>query len=99
MRSYVDTLSIGDLELARSLSTPAHTRLVQKQTDSWYRNVVQISHLELHPTRQDGSGVFVPVTFTLQERRAVSMPDGITTWGYKVSKATGRGLVADEGPV
>ncbi len=89
VRSYVDALSIGDLELARSLSTPAHARLVQGQTDSWYRNVVHIVDLTLQPTRPEGRDVFVPVTFTLQQRRAVSMPNGATTWGLQAQRGDG----------
>jgi hypothetical protein len=99
VRSYVDALSVGDLELARSLSTSTHVRRVQGQTDSWYSNVVYISDLALLPPRQEGRDVFVPVTFTLQQRRALSMPNGSTTWGYRLTRTTGRWLIADEGPL
>jgi hypothetical protein len=74
-------------------------------------NVVAMTDLRLGtPREESGAGttaaayrhaVFVPVTFTLQQRAATSMHDGPTVWGYLLARNTAADpwLIVDQGPV
>jgi hypothetical protein len=91
--AYVAAINAHDEEAGRRLSTPHFAQQQEGTEDNQFRNVVQISALQVETPISDGGyespdgrryqdAVYVPVTFTLKQREVVSMPDGHTSWGY-----------------
>lgn len=96
--AYIAAINAHDEETGRRLSTPRFARQQEGVQDNQFRNVVEISKLQVgtpvpngdHESTDGGryqDAVYVPVTFTLRQREVVSMPDGHTSWGYILVRA------------
>lgn len=97
--AYVAALDQHDIATAKALSTPEHAAQAERATDSWYRNVRSITGLRVGEQRPEEQGVFVPVTFDLDQCDEESIQDGEMVWGYELVRTADRWLVTDEGPV
>jgi hypothetical protein len=91
VRTYVEAINEGDVDTARQLLTPQRAKNVGAQADSFFDNVNSITKLELLPERPEfGSdykfAVKIPVTFDLDQKEEMSMPDGPTDWGYLLGR-------------
>jgi hypothetical protein len=111
VRAYVAALNQHDVALASSMLTAQHLHTVKSEADSWFTNVKTITAVRIgtpvtEPTGGGGDlasgyreAVRVPVTFTLQQKHAESMPNGVSDWGYLLVRNTDaqRWEIADEG--
>ncbi|SEG89829.1 protein of unknown function [Thermomonospora echinospora] len=91
--AYVAAINAHDKEAGRRLSTPHFAQQQEGGEDDQFRNIVEISHLQVQTPLSNGGhesadgkryqdAVYVPVTFILKQREVVSMPNGHTAWGY-----------------
>ncbi|BEP15045.1 hypothetical protein acdb102_33560 [Acidothermaceae bacterium B102] len=111
VRAYVGALNRHDVALASTLVTAEHLHIVKSEADSWFTNVKSITALHVGTAVAEstsGGGdlaagyrqaMRVPVTFTLQQKHAESMPDGVSDWGYLLVRNADAEpwLIADEG--
>jgi hypothetical protein len=110
VRDYVAAVNRHDQPAVFALMTAEHAQVVRSASDG-LANVVSITDLALQTPRPSGGpgtgaagyreAVFVPVTFTLHQHQAMSMPDGPTVWGYLLvrNNDTDPWRITDEGPV
>ena len=110
VRAYVAAVNRHDETAAYALTTASRAATARSAVDG-VRNVVSISDLMIDDPRSENAAgtaaqgyrevVFVPVTFTVHQRRVASRPDGRTVWGYVLvrNRDTDPWRIADEGPV
>ncbi len=111
VRAYVAALNRHDVALASSMLTAEHLRTVKSEVDSWFTNIKTITALHVGTSVAENTGgggdlaagyrqaTRVPVTFTLQQKHADSMPNGVADWGYLLVRNTDAQpwRIADEG--
>ena len=111
VRAYVAALNRHDVALASSMLTAEHLRTVKSEVGSWFTNIKTITALHVGTPVAENTGgggdlaagyrqaTRVPVTFTLQQKHADSMPNGVSDWGYLLVRNTDAQpwRIADEG--
>src|SRR5262245_19439744 len=106
--AYIAALNAHDVTTARALLTPDHARVVGRAVDGWFTNTVSIKNLQMNKPHNDPYDArqrhfrycdVMGVSFDLEQRHAMSMPNGTTTWGYILCRnsPSKRWLIADEG--
>ncbi|WP_066074244.1 hypothetical protein [Frankia sp. EI5c] len=110
--AYVRALNQHDIDTARQFHSAQHAATVGAELDSWFRNVISITDLNIGQsiTRNGDQGslaagyrqvVHVPVNFTLLQEVPESLPNGHVIWGYLLARDSGDQpwLIIDEGAV
>ena len=110
VQEFIAALDGHDADRALALLTPLQRERVANAADSWLTNVEGLRDVSIGMPR-DESGtslasatryrfvVRVPVDFTLQQKREVSMVNGRTVWGYVLVRnaQTDPWLIDDQG--
>ncbi|MFF4776798.1 DUF4829 domain-containing protein [Microtetraspora fusca] len=96
--AYIDAINAHDREAGRRLSTQRFAEQEEKVVDSLFDDAklsdVEIEAPQPEPGYQSPDGkryreaVNVPVSFTLWHGDESSMPNGPTTWGYILVRAS-----------
>ncbi|MEO7556312.1 MAG: hypothetical protein ABIV94_06870 [Acidimicrobiales bacterium] len=90
VQAYIDAINSDDIATARTFLSPEHAALVDSQQDSWFRNIVSITDVQL--TARPAAAPFpanaayeetasVEAHFVLKQKHVGSMNDGSNYWG------------------